>query len=95
MFSQGRTVVDNFEGLGYPFHETGKVHDANMKRFNAEAANLIFQAKQREVDPNELDLHGLYVNEAVEYTKDRFTADRAGGKKDLVRYEPLKPQPWN
>ncbi|KAH7108313.1 DUF1771-domain-containing protein [Auriculariales sp. MPI-PUGE-AT-0066] len=51
--------------------EEGKAHKAEMESCNAQAAEWIFQENNTDSAPGEVDLHGLYVKEAIHY------ADRA------------------
>ncbi|KAI9459092.1 hypothetical protein F5148DRAFT_1287217 [Russula earlei] len=45
------------------------VHESEMKRLNGVAAQLIFAEKNRDRPEGTVDLHGLYVDEAVEHAK--------------------------
>ncbi|OCH84467.1 DUF1771-domain-containing protein [Obba rivulosa] len=54
--------------------EQGKEYRAEMERLNAEAAEWIFKANNEDSKPDEVDLHGLYVREAITYT-DRAIQD--------------------
>ncbi|EMD35284.1 hypothetical protein CERSUDRAFT_85301 [Gelatoporia subvermispora B] len=54
--------------------EQGKEHKAEMERLNAEAAEWIYKANNLDSKPGEVDLHGLYVKEAITYT-DRVIQD--------------------
>mmetsp|Transcript_5654 Transcript_5654/g.16811 ORF Transcript_5654/g.16811 Transcript_5654/m.16811 type:complete len:195 (+) Transcript_5654:134-718(+) len=84
-FEQSRAAYANGDGArAKELSNQGKEYDAEMDRLNARAAEIIFAAKQRDVDPDEIDLHGLYVSEAVEKTKERLIADRAAGKDHVV-----------
>ncbi|KAG8863449.1 hypothetical protein FRB96_008189 [Tulasnella sp. 330] len=47
----------------------GKRHKAEMERLNNEASQWIFQANNQDSRPDELDLHGLYVKEAIQKTE--------------------------
>jgi len=49
----------------------GKEHKSNMERSNAEASAWIYAKNNEDSGPGEIDLHGLYVKEAIDY------ADRA------------------
>ncbi|KAK0219038.1 hypothetical protein IW262DRAFT_1256787, partial [Armillaria fumosa] len=42
----------------------GKIHRQNMQQLNKEASNWIYLGQK----PGEIDLHGLYVKEAIAYT---------------------------
>ncbi|RUS18096.1 hypothetical protein BC938DRAFT_476069, partial [Jimgerdemannia flammicorona] len=43
----------------------GHEHDRKMKQYNQQAADYIFEMKNRNLPPDEIDLHGLFVQEAL------------------------------
>ncbi|KAG8747127.1 asparagine-linked glycosylation protein [Ceratobasidium sp. 414] len=49
--------------------DEGKRHKAEMERLDKEAGDWIFQQVNMDSAPDELDLHGLYVKEAVARTE--------------------------
>ncbi|CAL1708287.1 unnamed protein product [Somion occarium] len=49
----------------------GKAHQREMDRLNREASEWIYVENNKDSKPGEIDLHGLYVKEAISY------ADRA------------------
>jgi len=46
--------------------DEGKRHKAEMGRLNKEAEEWIFYRNNTDSTPDEVDLHGLYVHEAIE-----------------------------
>jgi len=52
-----------FSNLGYEYKEKMEIH-------NATAVKLIATKNNNEKDSDEIDLHGLYVNEAIQYFKE-------------------------
>ncbi|KAG9007615.1 hypothetical protein FRB93_007651 [Tulasnella sp. JGI-2019a] len=48
----------------------GKRHKEEMERLNNEASAWIFRANNEDSRPDELDLHGLYVKEAIQKTEE-------------------------
>ncbi|KAG9008267.1 hypothetical protein FRB94_013627 [Tulasnella sp. JGI-2019a] len=48
----------------------GKIHKVEMKRLHKEACDLVFQINNKKMKPNVVDLHGLYVKEAIQKTKE-------------------------
>ncbi|PBK85166.1 DUF1771-domain-containing protein [Armillaria gallica] len=50
------------------FSEQGKNHKQKMEQLNKEASNWIYHENNRNRKPGEIDLHGLYVKEAIAYT---------------------------
>ncbi|KAK9451391.1 uncharacterized protein V1518DRAFT_408432 [Limtongia smithiae] len=63
--------------------ELGKKHDAEMDDYNAQAAAFVFRANNADSDADEIDLHGLYVNEAEEYLRQRIQACKARNEDHL------------
>jgi len=61
----------------------GKAHQREMERLNAEASAWIFRENNRDCNPGEIDLHGLYVKEAIAYTDQNIAEARARGDKEL------------
>lgn len=47
----------------------GHQHQDQMNQLNAQAAQWIFQANNQDSGSNEVDLHGLYVKEALDVTR--------------------------
>ncbi|KAI0035897.1 hypothetical protein K488DRAFT_42349, partial [Vararia minispora EC-137] len=46
----------------------GHAHKSEMERLNREASQWIFYQNNTDSKPGEVDLHGLYVKEAIQYT---------------------------
>ncbi|KEP52459.1 Smr domain protein C11H11 [Rhizoctonia solani 123E] len=61
----------------------GKRHKAEMERLNKEASNWIFQQVNLDSAPDELDLHGLYVKEAIEKTEAAVQAAQNRGDQQI------------
>jgi len=61
----------------------GKAHRKEMERLNAEASTWIFRENNRDSKPGEVDLHGLYVKEAITYTGQSIVEARARGDKEI------------
>ncbi|QRV79472.1 hypothetical protein RhiJN_07487 [Ceratobasidium sp. AG-Ba] len=57
----------------------GKRHKAEMERLNQEASNWIFQQVNMDSAPDEIDLHGLYVKEAISKTESAIQAAQGRG----------------
>lgn len=62
--------------------EEGKKHGALMEQYNKQAADAFFAAHNQGRDDYTIDLHGLYVEEALERLNQRF--DKIGRKGTLV-----------
>jgi len=61
----------------------GKAHQREMERLNAEASAWIFRENNLDSKPGEVDLHGLYVKEAITYTDKSIAEARARGDKEI------------
>jgi len=46
----------------------GHAHKSEMERLNREASEWIFRENNTDSKPGEVDLHGLFVKEAIEHT---------------------------
>lgn len=64
----------------------GKEHQANMKRLNREASDWIYVKNNEDSAPGEIDLHGLYVKEAIYRTEIaiREARSRGDGQVNLI-----------
>ncbi|GAA5969547.1 hypothetical protein JCM11641_008153 [Rhodosporidiobolus odoratus] len=61
----------------------GKHHQRNKDQYNAEAAEWIYRENNRTQSPGSIDLHGLYVQEAVDYTEKAIQQARSQGMQEL------------
>ncbi|GAB1521477.1 asparagine-linked glycosylation protein [Rhizoctonia solani] len=61
----------------------GKRHKAEMERLNKEASDWIFEKVNLDSAPDELDLHGLYVKEAIERTEAAVEAAQSRGDEQI------------
>lgn len=61
----------------------GKRHQAEMERLNREAAEWIFIKNNEDSKPGEVDLHGLYVKEAITYTDRAIQEAKARGDSEV------------
>ncbi|KAG8912062.1 hypothetical protein FRC01_005314, partial [Tulasnella sp. 417] len=61
----------------------GKLHKAEMEELNKKAAEWIFLVRNLDRPPHVIDLHGLYVNEAIERTNLSLIAARERGDRQL------------
>ncbi|KAG0055869.1 hypothetical protein BGZ83_007158 [Gryganskiella cystojenkinii] len=61
-----------------------KEYGREMDRFNELAKNMAFQANNSIRPPNELDLHGLKVTEALDITRERLRQFVKNKEKDLI-----------
>ncbi|KAF8647175.1 hypothetical protein AX16_007004 [Volvariella volvacea WC 439] len=61
----------------------GKAHQQNMERLNRQASQLIFDQNNKGRPPGEIDLHGLYVKEAIAYTDEALENAKGRGITEL------------
>ncbi|KAF8502090.1 hypothetical protein F5888DRAFT_1669163 [Russula emetica] len=52
--------------------QAARVRECTMERLNKEAATTIFNQKNKGLPNGTVDLHGLFVNEALEHAKQEF-----------------------
>ncbi|KAG8980651.1 hypothetical protein FRB90_007574, partial [Tulasnella sp. 427] len=57
----------------------GKRHQAEMERLNREASDWIFEQNNLDSAADEVDLHGLYVKEAIDHTEKAILAAQSRG----------------
>uniref|UniRef100_A0A7S0S0K1 Smr domain-containing protein n=1 Tax=Chlamydomonas leiostraca TaxID=1034604 RepID=A0A7S0S0K1_9CHLO len=62
----------------------GKDHDAKAKKLNAEAADMVFKAKNAGRPSDEIDLHGLKVQEALAKVEQVVRQCKADGRKRVT-----------
>lgn len=72
------------KALAKTFSNEGKRYQYQMERKNKEAAEIIFARNNSHRSTDKIDLHGLFVNEAIEKLKDRISTAKRNGKKQLV-----------
>jgi hypothetical protein len=68
--------------------EKGKVHDRAVKVYNSQAAEFVFRANNANAAPDEIDLHGLYIEEAAEVFETRVQACQQRREDHLHVYIP-------
>lgn len=61
----------------------GHRHEEEMERLNAEASKWIFVENNKDSQLGELDLHGLYVKEAISYTDQAIQEARQRGDSEI------------
>jgi len=61
----------------------GKQHERKMESLNAEASAWIFRQNNLDSKPGEVDLHGLYVKEAVSYVEKSIEGARRRGDAEI------------
>ncbi|KAG6813326.1 hypothetical protein H0H92_012139 [Tricholoma furcatifolium] len=61
----------------------GKEHQRQMELLNKQAADWIFIENNKDSKPGEVDLHGLYVKEAISRTDEAIEAAKLKGASEL------------
>ncbi|KZV74401.1 DUF1771-domain-containing protein [Peniophora sp. CONT] len=61
----------------------GNAHKTEMDRLNREARTWIFRENNKDNQPGEIDLHGLFVKEAVEFTDKAVVEARRRGDSEI------------
>ncbi|KAH9978800.1 hypothetical protein BGW80DRAFT_1165152, partial [Lactifluus volemus] len=83
-FEQSHAAYERKDGAAAKeLSNEGKAHQREMDRLNAEASAWIFRENNLDRKPGEVDLHGLYVKEAIAYTDQSVIEARARGDKEL------------
>ncbi|THH30436.1 hypothetical protein EUX98_g3754 [Antrodiella citrinella] len=62
----------------------GKKHQQDMEKLNREASEWIFGQNNMDSKQGEIDLHGLYVKEAISYTDQAIQNARRRGDSEVV-----------
>jgi DNA-nicking Smr family endonuclease len=83
-FQQSHEAYSRREGaLAKELSEKGKKHERTMEALNAEASAWIFRENNSDSKPGELDLHGLYVKEAISYSDKAIKEARQRGDSQI------------
>ncbi|KAG8919137.1 hypothetical protein FRC00_011699 [Tulasnella sp. 408] len=61
----------------------GKRHQSEMDRLNREASDWIFEQNNLDSGPDEIDLHGLYVKEAIDHTEKAILSAQNRGDRQI------------
>jgi len=83
-FEESHAAYARRDGAGAKeLSNQGKAHQKEMERLNAEASAWIFRENNLDSQPGEVDLHGLYVKEAIACTDECISEARARGDKEV------------
>ncbi|KAI0051225.1 DUF1771-domain-containing protein [Auriscalpium vulgare] len=83
-FDESHTAYERGDGArAKELSNEGKAHQREMERLNAEASEWIFRENNTDSGPGEVDLHGLYVKEAITYTDRAIQEARQRGESEL------------
>ncbi|KAH7926704.1 DUF1771-domain-containing protein [Leucogyrophana mollusca] len=79
-FQQSHEAYARHDGaLAKELSLQGKQHEREMERLNAEASEWIFRENNTDSKPGEVDLHGLYVKEAIAFSDKAIKEARQRG----------------
>ncbi|KIJ67832.1 hypothetical protein HYDPIDRAFT_83040, partial [Hydnomerulius pinastri MD-312] len=82
-FQQSHEAYERRDGArAKELSEKGKQHERAMESLNAEASAWIFRGRQ-DSKPGEIDLHGLYVKEAISYSDKSIQDARQRGDPEI------------
>ncbi|KAH8107863.1 hypothetical protein BXZ70DRAFT_913025 [Cristinia sonorae] len=83
-FERSHQAYANGNGaLAKELSNEGKRHQQEMDKLNKEASEWIFVENNKDSNPNEVDLHGLYVKEAITYTDRAIQDARQRGESEI------------
>ncbi|KAL5531394.1 hypothetical protein ACEPAG_4271 [Sanghuangporus baumii] len=74
-----RAYKSNQKAEAKRLSDQGKLHDENARRYNALAAEEVFNSNNPRRQSSRCDLHGLHVDEALQYARNHLVACRASG----------------
>ncbi|KZS98198.1 DUF1771-domain-containing protein, partial [Sistotremastrum niveocremeum HHB9708] len=79
-FDQSHQAYENGDGArAHELSEEGHRHQREMERLDQEANDWIFRENNTDSKPGEIDLHGLYVKEAIARTDQAIQEAQARG----------------
>ncbi|KAJ3571770.1 hypothetical protein NP233_g3545 [Leucocoprinus birnbaumii] len=83
-FEESHQAYSNRDGaLAKELSNKGKQHQKRMEELNKQASDWIFVENNKDSQAHEVDLHGLYVKEAITYTDLALQQARARGDKEI------------
>ncbi|KAM4068131.1 smr domain-containing protein [Hirsutella rhossiliensis] len=85
-FDRSRQAYQSGDGAAAKeLSNQGKKHDAKVHEYNRQASDYIFRENNApgKVEPDSIDLHGQFVDEAERILEERIRADQARGQTHL------------
>ncbi|KAL6853129.1 hypothetical protein J3F83DRAFT_558558 [Trichoderma novae-zelandiae] len=85
-FERSRRAYEDGDGArAKELSNEGKAHDAKVREYNRQASEYIFRENNApgRVEPDSIDLHGQFVEEAERILEQRIRADQARGQTHL------------
>ncbi|KAF4466086.1 nuclear WD PRL1 [Fusarium albosuccineum] len=86
-FARSRQAYEGGDGAAAKeLSNEGKAHAARMDDYNQQASDFIFRENNASgrVEPDAIDLHGQFVEEAERILEERIRADQANGQTHLI-----------
>ncbi|KAI9498275.1 hypothetical protein BDB00DRAFT_755032 [Zychaea mexicana] len=84
-YEQSQEAYRNGDGAqAKQLSNQGHYHDDLMKRYNQQAADLVFEEKNAHRPDDEIDLHGLFVKEATEKVDEALRRCQRNGQDHLT-----------
>lgn len=83
-FEQSHEAYNRGDGaLAKELSNKGKSHQREMEKLNGQASEWIYVENNKDSQPGEIDLHGLYVKEAITYTDRAIQEARSRGDSEI------------
>lgn len=83
-FAAGRDAYNRGDhAAAKQFSNQGKLHQSNMEKLNKEASDWIYEQNNLDSQPDEIDLHGLYVKEAIARTEQAVEDAKRRGQTEI------------
>ncbi|KAJ7680235.1 cytoplasmic protein [Mycena polygramma] len=83
-FAESHEAYERGDGAGAKqLSNEGKEHQSKMISLNKEASDWIFIENNKDSKPGEIDLHGLYVKEAIDHTDRALQEAKSRGDSEV------------
>ncbi|KAF8493627.1 hypothetical protein JB92DRAFT_2998371 [Gautieria morchelliformis] len=83
-FKESKSAYEAHNGaLAKELSNKGRAHQKQMNNLNAQASDWIFKANNTDSNPGEIDLHGLYVNEAIIHSERAIQEAQSRGDSEI------------
>jgi len=84
-YERSQVAYNNGEGAeAKVLSNDGHEHDRLMKQYNKQAADYVFNKKNSGRNPDEIDLHGLFVQEATDRAEEAIARCQREGRDHLT-----------
>ncbi|WVW79636.1 hypothetical protein I302_101605 [Kwoniella bestiolae CBS 10118] len=83
-FAESQSAYQSGDGArAHELSQQGKSHQRKQDELDDEASAWIFTENNKSSPPDTIDLHGLYVKEAIERVESAITTSQRGGSEEL------------